>query len=105
MNPSMQIRLWASVVLGVLALTGCTERKYEKVHYVLAPHPSAPLAERTPNEAVLEVRRFTIDSIFAGRQEVKLVSQRKRLTWERFGDLLRDLPLPRPRITVRIWGP
>ena len=31
-------------------------------------------------------------------------SQRKRLTWERFEDLLRDFPLPRPRIAVRIWG-
>jgi group II intron reverse transcriptase/maturase len=31
-------------------------------------------------------------------------SQRKRLTWERFTDLLRQMPLPRPRITVRIWG-
>jgi hypothetical protein len=31
-------------------------------------------------------------------------SQRTRLTWERFTDLLRQLPLPRPRITVRIWG-
>jgi len=32
-------------------------------------------------------------------------SQRKRLTWERFADLLRDSPLPRPRIAARIWGP
>jgi RNA-directed DNA polymerase len=32
-------------------------------------------------------------------------SQRKHLTWDRFADLLRQLPLPRPRITVRIWGP
>ena len=32
-------------------------------------------------------------------------SQRTRLNWERFADLLRDFPLPRPRITVRIWGP
>src|SRR5262245_32715034 len=31
-------------------------------------------------------------------------SQRKRLTWERFMELLRQLPLPRPRIRVRIWG-
>jgi len=31
-------------------------------------------------------------------------SQRKRLHWERFSDLLRQFPLPRPRITVRIWG-
>jgi len=31
-------------------------------------------------------------------------SQRARLTWERFEDLLRSLPLPRPRIVVPIWG-
>ncbi len=31
-------------------------------------------------------------------------SQRKRLNWERFVDLLRQFPLPRPRIVVRIWG-
>jgi group II intron reverse transcriptase/maturase len=29
----------------------------------------------------------------------------KRYTWERFGELLKRLPLPRPRIMVRIWGP
>lgn len=31
-------------------------------------------------------------------------SQRSRLTWKRFAELLKRLPLPRPRITVRIWG-
>lgn len=31
-------------------------------------------------------------------------SQRTRLTWERFQRLLKALPLPRPRITVQIWG-
>jgi RNA-directed DNA polymerase len=31
-------------------------------------------------------------------------SQRKRLNWERFTELLRQRPLPHPRITVRIWG-
>jgi hypothetical protein len=30
-------------------------------------------------------------------------SQRPRLNWERFTDRLRWWPLPRPRITVRIW--
>ncbi len=30
-------------------------------------------------------------------------SQRKRLAWERVAGLLRDMPLPRPRITVPIW--
>jgi hypothetical protein len=31
-------------------------------------------------------------------------SQRQRLHWKRLGDLLRQFPLPRPRIVVRIWG-
>ena len=31
-------------------------------------------------------------------------SQRSRLTWERFKDLLKDFPLPRPRVMVQIWG-
>ena len=31
-------------------------------------------------------------------------SQRTRWTWERFLDLLRDFPLPDPRIVVQIWG-
>lgn len=30
-------------------------------------------------------------------------SQRARLTWARYADLLRDLPLPQPRIVVSIW--
>ena len=31
-------------------------------------------------------------------------SQRARLTWMRFKDLLKDFPLPRPRVVVDIWG-
>jgi RNA-directed DNA polymerase len=31
-------------------------------------------------------------------------SQQAHLTWERFGELLKRFPLPRPRIMVRIWG-
>ena len=32
-------------------------------------------------------------------------SQRSGLTWERFRAVLKQFPLPRPRITVRIGGP
>ena len=32
-------------------------------------------------------------------------SQRARLTWERFQALVRDYPLPSPRVMVPIWGP
>ena len=30
-------------------------------------------------------------------------SQRSSLTWERYIDLLRDFPLPKPRIVVQVW--
>lgn len=31
--------------------------------------------------------------------------QRRPLTWKRYQELLRGWPLPRPRVTVHIWGP
>jgi hypothetical protein len=31
-------------------------------------------------------------------------SQRSRLNWKRFEDLLRDFPLPAPRVYVNLWG-
>ena len=31
-------------------------------------------------------------------------SQRKRLTWARFGDVLEVYPLPQPRIRVQLWA-
>lgn len=32
-------------------------------------------------------------------------SQRSKITWERFNDLLRDFPLPKPRVYVDLWTP
>ena len=32
-------------------------------------------------------------------------SQKTRLNWERYTALLRDYPLPVPRVFVSIWGP
>lgn len=37
-------------------------------------------------------------------QVLRRRSQQAHLTWERFGELLKRFPLPRPRIVVRIWG-
>ena len=31
-------------------------------------------------------------------------SQQAHLNWERFGEMLKRFPLPRPRIMVRLWG-
>ena len=38
------------------------------------------------------------------RKWLRRRSQRTRLTWERFNQLLERFPLPRPRVVVRIWG-
>jgi len=32
-------------------------------------------------------------------------SQRSRLNWERFNDLLKDFPLPRPKVRITLWAP
>ena len=31
-------------------------------------------------------------------------SQQRHLTWERFSEILKRYPLPRPRISVKIWA-
>jgi len=31
-------------------------------------------------------------------------SQKSRLTWARFADLLKVYPLPQPRVTVQVWS-
>ena len=35
---------------------------------------------------------------------LKRRSQRTRINWKSFADMLRDFPLPRPRITVSLWS-
>jgi len=35
---------------------------------------------------------------------LKRRSQRSRLNWERFKDLMRDFPLPNPKVYVNLWG-
>jgi hypothetical protein len=36
---------------------------------------------------------------------LKRRSQRSSLSWPRFKALLRDYPLPTPRVVVRLWQP
>jgi ABC-type uncharacterized transport system auxiliary subunit len=55
-----------TAVVSVVALCGCGARTYNKRHYILEAARPAPLAE-TRSDAVLEVRRFTIDAAFANK--------------------------------------
>jgi group II intron reverse transcriptase/maturase len=51
------------------------------------------------------LRLFVEEAKKAWYKWLRRRSQQAHLTWERFGELLKRFPLPRPRITVRIWGP
>jgi len=70
MNRGVQTRLYVGLILGALALAGCPERSYNKTHYVLAPRLARESVDGASSEAVLEVRRFTVDSAFSGRELV-----------------------------------
>jgi hypothetical protein len=53
------------------------------------------------------LRALSVLLCYTGRAWYKWLcrrSQRKRLNWKRFGDLLKIFPLPKPTIRVRIWG-
>jgi RNA-directed DNA polymerase len=47
--------------------------------------------------------RFVEEAKWAWYKWLRRRSQQAHLTWGKFGELLQRLPLPRPRITVRIW--
>jgi RNA-directed DNA polymerase len=50
------------------------------------------------------LRNFAEEAKRAWYKWLRRRSQQAHLTWKKFGELLKRFPLPRPRITVRIWG-
>jgi ABC-type uncharacterized transport system auxiliary subunit len=67
-----------TALVAIVALCGCGARTYNKLHYVLeAARPDSPAETRS--DAVLEVRRFTIDAAFANKG---LVYRRDEFTYE-----------------------
>jgi hypothetical protein len=55
------------------------------------------------NGTALVTLRFAVTR--AWRKWLNRRSQKARMTWQRFNELLRDFPLPSARIRVRIWSP
>ena len=54
------------------------------------------------NSYALQVLRYRITRIW--RTWLDRRSQRARMNWNRFAQLLARFPLPAPRIRVQIWG-
>jgi hypothetical protein len=50
------------------------------------------------------VRRVVSEARRMWRYWLNRRSQRSRFTWERYEDLLKSFPLPRPTVKVSIWG-
>ena len=55
------------------------------------------------NGNIISLRRFVYQVERSWHKWLNRRSQRARLDWERFQDLLQSLPLPRARIVVHIW--
>lgn len=49
--------------------------------------------------------RLAFWAVRAWYKWLKRRSQRSRLNWDRFNDLLRDYPLPAPKVTKSLWAP
>ena len=56
------------------------------------------------NGNIRSLARVVYATVRVWRKWLRRRSQRTRLTWERFNQLLERFPLPRPRVVVRIWG-
>jgi RNA-directed DNA polymerase len=57
------------------------------------------------NGNLLCVRKVVQETEVIWRRWLGRRSQRGRMSWKRFREILERYPLPRPRIVVRIWGP
>jgi group II intron reverse transcriptase/maturase len=56
------------------------------------------------NGNIASLKRFVRQAKRSWYKWLNRRSQRARLNWERFADLLEDLPLPKARIVVSIWS-
>jgi len=75
MSQGTCMRFWISSLLVALALAGCRQPLAEnKTQYILEPSRTAEPA-MTSEDRILEVRRFTIDSAFAGKNLVYRIGE------------------------------
>lgn len=75
MSEATYVRFWIGSMLVIPMMAGCGQPIAENVtQYILEPHRAAePVAAST--DSILEVRRFTIDSAFAGRNLVYRIDE------------------------------
>ena len=86
--------------------TWCQENRHLPVrqqHAALSRRVQGHLNYFGVNGNMASLDRFALQVRRSWFKWLNRRSQRARLTWDRFTDLLRDFPLPQPRIVVQIW--
>jgi len=84
----------------------CREHRHLPVrqqHAALSRRVQGHLNYFGVNGNLASLTRFTRQAKRSWFKWLNRRSQRARLNWDRFEDLLRDFPLPQPRIVVQIW--
>lgn len=87
--------------------TWCRENRHLPVrqqHAALSRRVQGHLNYFGVNGNMASLDRFALQVRRSWFKWLNRRSQRARLTWDRFNDLLRDFPLPQPRIVVHIWS-
>lgn len=86
--------------------TWCREHRHLPVrqqHAALSRRVQGHLNYFGVNGNMASLDRFALQVRRSWFKWLNRRSQRARLNWDRFNDLLRDFPLPQPRIMVHIW--
>lgn len=86
--------------------TWCRENRHLPVrqqHAALSRRVQGHLNYFGVNGNMASLDRFALQVRRSWFKWLNRRSQRARLNWDRFNDLLRDFPLPQPRIVVQIW--
>jgi RNA-directed DNA polymerase len=85
----------------------CRDHRHEEVavqHAALSSRLRGHIAYFGVNGNLRSVACLCHRALHAWYKWLRRRSQRTRLNWARYLALLKDLPLPRPRIMVQIWG-
>jgi|SRR5579883_136565 len=86
--------------------TWCRENRHLPVrqqHAALSRRVQGHINYFGVNGNMTSLKRFSRQARRSWFKWLNRRSQRARLNWDRFEDLLRDFPLPQPRIVVQIW--
>ncbi|MBI5544492.1 MAG: group II intron reverse transcriptase/maturase [Deltaproteobacteria bacterium] len=79
-------------------------RAVEEQHVTLTRKLKGHFAYYGVSGNLSSLAKVVVETTKAWQKWLNRRSQRARMTWERFEEVLKKYPLPNPRISVQIWG-